>query len=99
LKKGVGNSNRSDGEKGFYKKEMYNNHWNMLIDGLVYWKNKLFVKYWTGGDSTDSSDWINVDDLIGTHTDTTAKTRFSFDAKAKNEILMTAYTLLTYWDK
>lgn len=98
LKKGAGNNNRND-EKGLYKSGIYDNRWNMVINGLVYYKNKLYAVYWTGGDSTDSSDWINIDNLIGTHTDTTAKTRFSFDAKAKHEILVTGYTLLMYWDK
>ena len=98
LKKGVGNANRSD-EKGFYKKGLYDNHWNMMVKGLVYSSSRLYVKYWTGGDSTDSDDWIRMDDLIGRHTDETAGTRFSFDSEAKTKILVDSCTLLMYWDK
>ena len=99
LKKGVGNHNNSNGEKAFYAKAFYDNHWNMRINKLIYRNNRLYVEYWTGGDSTDSTDWINVDNLVGRHTDDHAGTRFSFDAKAKHEILVTGCSLLMYWDK
>ncbi len=98
LKKGIGNHN-SNGEKAFYAKAFYDNHWNMRINKLIYRNNRLYAEYWTGGDSTDSTDWINVDDLVGRHTDDRAGTRFSFDAKAKHEILVTGCSLLMYWDK
>ena len=99
LKKGIGNNNKSNVEKGFYKSAFYDNHWNMRINKLIYYNNRLYVEYWTGGDSTDSTDWINVDDLVGRHTDDRAGTRFSFDAEAKHKILVTGCTLLMYWDK
>lgn len=99
LKKGIGNNNKSNGEKGFYKSGFYDNRWNMRINKLIYYNNRLYVEYWTGGDSTDSTDWINVDNLVGRHTDDHAGTRFSIDSAAKTQILVTGCTLLMYWDK
>lgn len=78
---------------------LWKNNWNAEVTGMYIYNGNLYVKYYIQGDRTDADDDININNLVGKHTNDTTGKSFTITAKDKEVILRKALAILVYWDK